>query len=349
MDQELRDLVEQMRQLIPVLQNISGTGATSPRTATDGTERVVRSVDRVVVALGALAVKLDTSKRTRVSEEEAIKKFTKSIEKTAEKLDEEEKERQAAINKLEEETKAREEAIRRSKLTREQAEKEDRERAQRKAKEDADAQARDTRHKADELRKAKASSTEMFDAFAASGSASELLRSNFLNLAGDSMGAQVGLRVVGAGAEGASKSLKLFATGLLDGQRGAELSAKAVSELARPLLDLGNLVSGMLSVASFFVPGGPLVKWGMRAAAALLGLGTAATKAALKVNEMAAKQIDQQLKSFNELSRGGVAVADGIDGIINMVQTLGMTMSEIEQFNKLIVENTFNITICSTS
>lgn len=346
MDQELRDLVEQMRQLIPVLQNISGTGATSPRTtAADGTERVVRSVDRVVVALGALAVKLDTSKRTRVSEEEAIKKFTKSIEKTAEKLDEEEKERQAAIAKIEEETKARDEFIRKSKLSQEQLEKEERERALRKAKEQADANARDTKNKVDDLRKAKATSTEMFDAFAASGSASELLKTKFFDLAGDSLTAQAGLRVVGAVGEGAAKSLKLFATGLLDGQRGAELSAKAVTQLTQPLLDLGNLVSGMLSVASFFVPGGPLVKWGMRAAAALLGLGTAATKAALKVNEMAAKQIDQQLKSFNELSRGGVAVADGIDGIINMVQTLGMTMSEIEQFNKLITENNRNLSI----
>lgn len=348
MDQELRDLVVQIRDLIPVLQNISGTGATSPKTAADGTERVVRSVDRVVVALGALATKLDTSKRTRTAEEEAIKKFTKSIEKTAEKLDEEEKERQSAIAKIEEETKAREEFIRKSKLSHEQLEKEERERALRKAKQQADAQAKDTKQKVDDLRKAKATSTEMFDAFAASGSASELLRSNFLNLAGDSMGAQVGLRIVGAGAEGAAKSLKLFSTGLLDGQRGAELSAKAVSEFAKPLLELGNLASGILSIASFFVPGGPManvIKWGMRAAAALLGLGTAATKAALKVNEMAAKQVDQQLKSLNELSRGGVAVADGIDGIINAVQTLGMTMSEIEQFNKLIVENNRNLAI----
>jgi muramidase (phage lysozyme) len=345
MDQELRDLVEQMRQLIPVLQNISGTGATSPRNTADGTERVVRSVDRVVVALGQLAVKLDTTKKTRREEEDAIKKFANAVEKTATNLDNENKERQAATDALEAEIKAREELVRRSKLTRDQAEKEDKERALQKAKEQADAQVRENRQKADELRKAKSSSSEMFDAFAASGSASELLKTKFFDLAGDSMLAQSGLRVVGAVGEGAAKSLKLFATGLLDGQRGAELSAKAASELARPLLDLGNLVSGMLTVASFFVPGGPLVKWGMRAASALLGLGTAATKAALKVNEMAAKQVDQQLKSFNELSRGGVAVADGIDGIINMVQTLGMTMSEIEQFNKLIVENNRNLSI----
>jgi muramidase (phage lysozyme) len=345
MDQELRDLVLEMRQLIPVLQNISGTQATSPKNAADGTERMVRSVDRVVVALGQLAVKLDTTKKTRREEEDAIKKFANAVEKTANKLDNENTERQAATNALEAEIKAREELVRRSKLTRDQAEKEDRDNALRKAKEQNDAQVKENRQKADELKKAKASSTEMFDAFAASGSASDLLKTKFFDLAGDSMLAQSGLRVVGAVGEGAAKSLKLFATGLLDGQRGAELSAKAASELARPLLDLGNLVSGMLTVASFFVPGGPLVKWGMRAASALLGLGTAATKAALKVNEMAAKQVDQQLKSFNELSRGGVAVADGIDGIINMVQTLGMTMSEIEQFNKLIVENNRNLSI----
>jgi len=348
MDQDLRDLVLEMRQLIPVLQNISGTQATSPKNAVDGTERVVRSVDRVVVALGALATKLDTSKRTRVSEEEAIKKFTKAIEKTADAIDKEEAERQAAINKLEEEQKVRDEVNRKMKLTAEEAEKEEKERAQRKAKAEADQvtkTARATRDRVEEMKKSQSASAQMYDAFSASGSASELLKTKFFDLAGDSNLAQAGLRVVGAGADGAAKSLKLFATGLLEGKRGAELSAKAVNEFAKPLLEFTNVLSGILSVASFFTPGGPIIKWGMRAGAALLGLGTAAVKATLNINEMAAKQIDAQLKSFNELSRGGVAVADGIDGIIDTVQMLGMTMSEIDQFNKLIVENNRNLSI----
>jgi muramidase (phage lysozyme) len=348
MDQELRDLVEQMRQLIPVLQNISGTGATSPKNAVDGTERMVRSVDRVVVALGALAVKLDTSKKNRVTEQEAIEKFTKAVEKTAGKLDEEEKERQAAIDKLEEEAKAREEAIRKSKLSQEQLIKEEREQAQQRAKAETEARSKNVRRQAEDLNKAQASSAVMFDAFAASGSASELLKTRFFDLAGDSIAAQTGLRVLGAAGQGATQSLKLFATGLLDGKQGAELSAKAVSEFAKPLLELGSLASNILTIASFFTPAGPManiIKWGMRAGAALLGLGTAAISATLKVNEMAAKQLDAQLKSFNELSRGGIAVENGIDGIIDAVQTLGMTMSEIEQFNKLIVENNRNLAI----
>lgn len=346
MDQELRDLIEQLRDLNLVLKNMSkNPGQTSGTISNKPAETMVRSVDRMVVALGQLTVKLDTTKRTRREEEDAIKKFANAVERTATNLDNENKERQAATDALEKEIAARKEATRRSDMSRASRDLEDKARTLKKEKEDADQRNRDIRSKIEESRISKSSSRELFDSLSNTGGSAEVLKGRFYDLADNSMSAQIGLRSLGAVTEGASKSLKLFATGLINGERGAELSAKAATALATPLLELVSVVSGIATFASFLLPGGLLIK-GLRAAAsAALGLGAAAGKAGLALNELAAKQIDAQFKSFNALSQAGVRLQDGFIGVIDTMQTLGMTMSEVEQFNQLISENNRNLAI----
>lgn len=346
MDQELRDLVEQMKELMPLLRNLSKRPG-----ETDGaTSRSDRSTDRLIAALAQLSVKLDTTKRTRTAEEEAIKTFAKSVDKTAEAMEKESKARNEAAEAEKQRLKDQDELARRSKLSQEERDKEDRERAakrdrdeqeriEKKARQEMAQASRETREKIYELTKGQAASTQMFEAFTASGTATDLLKTKFFDLAGNSMGAQVGLRVVAAGAEGAAKSLKLFATGLLDGQRGAQLSAKAVTEFATPLLKTADILGGILSIASFFVPGGPLIKFGMRAGAALLGLGSAAGSAALKLNELGAKQLDTLVKTFNDASQAGVSLTGGLEGTLDLMHTLNMTTAEAAQFNELLAKS----------
>jgi hypothetical protein len=342
MDQELRDLVEQMRQLIPVLQGMNKPPGTSSNQPAD---KMSRGVDRMVVALGQLVVKLDATKKTQREEQEAVKKFANAVERTAKNLDNENKEREATTDALKEEIKARLESNRRSKLTQLQRDKEDNDRQIKQVADNAKARNLHLREEAKNLSRSKSSSAELFDSLSSTGGSAEVLKGRFYNLADNSMLAQVGLRSLGAITEGAGKSLKLFATGLIEGQRGAELSAKAVTELATPFLDLAKIVGGIATFASFFVPGGPLIKWGLRAAGALLGLGSAAAKTALSLNQLAAKQIDAQLKSFNTLSQAGVKLDTGFIGVLDTLQTLGMTMSEVEQFNQLIGENNRSLAI----
>jgi predicted chitinase len=342
MDQELRDLVEQMRQLIPVLQGMNKPPGTSSNQPAD---KMSRGVDRMVVALGQLVVKLDATKKTQHEEQEAVKKFANAVERTARNLDNENKEREATTDALKEEIKARLEANRRSKLTELQRDKEDNDRRIQEVTEKAKARNLHLREEARNLSQSKSSSAELFDSLSSTGGSAEVLKGKFYDLADNSMSAQIGLRGLGAITEGAGKSLKLFATGLIEGQRGAELSAKAVTELATPFLDLAKIVGGIATFASFFVPGGPLIKWGLRAAGALLGLGSAAGKTALSLNELSAKQIDAQLKSFNALSQAGVKLDTGFIGVLDTLQTLGMTMSEVEQFNQLIGENNRSLAI----
>lgn len=330
MDQELRDLVEQMREIVPALRAISKrAGESSGSTSPD------RSMDKLIVALGQLTVKLDATKRTKAAEDEAVKQFAKSVTKTTEALDKEAKARaeSAAAEKKQKEEQA--ELDRRSKMSQLERDKEDYQYQLKKHKEDRDNNVKKLREDADLHKRSRGSVEGLFDSLSSTGGTAEVLKSRLSSLGGESVGAQVGLRVLNAGAEGAAKSLKTFSTGLLEGQRGAQLSAKALTDFATPLLNVADALGGILTVASFFI-GGPWVKLGMRAGAALLGLGSAAGSAALKLNELGAKQLDTLLKSFNDLSGAGIGLTTGLEGTLDLMHTLNMTTAEAAQFNELL-------------
>jgi predicted chitinase len=337
MDQELRDLVEQMRQLIPVLQGMNKPPGTSSNQPAD---KMSRGVDRMVVALGQLVVKLDATKKSRREEEEAVKKFANAVERTAKNLDNENKEREAATAALEKEIKSREEATRRSKLSQQGREQEDKERALKKAKDDVAQSNRDAKTKIEESRQSKSSSKELFESLSSTGGSAEILKNKFLDLGGDSLKAQSGLQLFSAGLSGTAKSLTTFATGLINGERGAQLSAKALGDFANPLLDAAKVISGVLAALSF-IPGpiGFMSRGARIAGASLLGLGAAAGKAAVKFNEIGAKQLDTLVKSFNDASGAGVSLAGGLEGTLDLMHTLNMTTADAAQFQEMLSKN----------
>ena len=346
MDQELRDLVEQMQDLISLLKKLNKEpGQTEGANVNKSADKMVRGVDRMVVALGQLAVKLDTTKRTKAAEEEAVKKFTKSVEKTSEALDKEAKVREesAAAEKKREEEQA--ELDRRSKMSQLERDKEDYQHQLKKHKEDRDNTVKKLREDADLHKKSKGSVEGLFDSLSSTGGTAEVLKSKLFSLGGESVTAQAGLRVLYAGAEGAAKGLKTFSTGLLEGQRGAQLTAKSMTDFATPLLQAADVLGGILSIASFFVPGGPIIKFGMRAGAALLGLGSAAVSAGLKLNEISAKQLDTLMKSFNDLSGAGIGLTTGLEGTLDLMHTLNMTAAEAAQFNEMLGKSTKQLSL----
>jgi hypothetical protein len=337
MDQELRDLVEQMRQLIPVLQGMNKSPGTAGNQSADN---MTRGVDRMVVALGQLVVKLDTTKKSRREEDEAVKKFANAVERTARNLDNENKERQAVTDALEKEIKAREEATRRSKMSREAQDQEDKDRALKKAKSEEEQRNRDIKSRNYESRQSKSTSRELFDSLSSTGGSAEILKNKFLDLGGDSLVAQAGLQVFSAGLNGTAKSLTTFASGLLNGERGAQLSAKAVSDFAKPVLDATAGVGTLLTVLSFIPGPAGLVARGFKLiGGAALGLVSAFGGAALKFNELGAKQLDTLVKSFNDASGAGVSLAGGLEGTLDLMHTLNMTTADAAQFQEMLSKN----------
>jgi muramidase (phage lysozyme) len=343
MDQELRDLVEQMRQLIPVLQGLNKPPGTAGNQSADN---MTRGVDRMVVALGQLVVKLDATKKSRREEEEAVKKFANAVERTARNLDNENKERQAVTDALEKEIKAREEAtkeeIRRSRLSQQGREDEDKENA----KQAVAKRNRDDKLSIEQNRRSSSTSRELFDSLSSTGGSAEILKNKFLDLGGDSLTAQAGLQVFSAGLSGTAKSLTTFASGLLNGERGAQLSAKAVSDFAKPVLGAAGSVGTLLTVLSFIPGPAGLVARGFKlVGGAALSLVSAFGGAALKFNELGAKQLDTLVKSFNDASGAGVSLAGGLEGTLDLMHTLNMTTADAAQFNELLSKNNKQLTL----
>lgn len=336
MDQELRDLIEQLRDLTQTLKDMGR----APGTTAGSSKGLDRSVDRMVAALAQVAVKLDGTKKTRLAEEEAVKKFTKSVDKAADSMQEEEKVRNDSVKAEKDREKERQELERRSKLSRQELEKEDRERRQREQKEAAAESNKKARHLIEEQRKASGTSKELFDSLSSTGGSAEVLKTKFLGLGGESMGAQIGLRMLTAGIEGATKGVKTFATGLLNGERGAQLSAKALTDFATPLINAAEIISGVLTVLSF-IPGpvGLMGRAARLAGAAIFGLGAAAGNAAVKFNEIGAKQLDTLLKTFNDASRAGVSFTGGLEGTLDLLHTFNMTTAEAAQLNEMLAKS----------
>ena len=158
------------------------------------------------------------------------------------------------------------------------------------------------------------------------------LQESVLKLAGGSVGAQAALLMAEAAIKGVAKAAISMSKDLYAGQRGAMVSAKAMTELADTI---GTAAQG-IGLALTLIPGIGIAARLAGGALALFGTGA---KAAAKVNELGAEQADRLFKSFKELSKVGAATEQGMDGVFDVMQTLGMTAAELDDFNKLITTN----------
>lgn len=179
---------------------------------------------------------------------------------------------------------------------------------------------------------------ELFKEFGRGVSVTGMLRDKFENLGGESIVATTGLKVMTAGLEGMIRATMKMASALYAGERGAAVSAKAFTALVTPMTDLAFAVSSLIAVLSFFGPAG-LIGKGMKIFGAVLGVAALAAQTAAKFNEIAAEQTDKLHKSFVALSKGGITAAGGLDNVFQMAQTMGLTVAELEQFNRLLADN----------
>ena len=147
-----------------------------------------------------------------------------------------------------------------------------------------------------------------------------------------SMGLTASYKLLIAGFEGIFNATKVMTKSLYDGERGAKVGAKAISEFAD---SISTAMKG-IGAAMMFIPGLGIAARIAGGAIALLGQ---AAQTAADANKVAAEQNDKLFDSFNKLSEAGLAGAQGMTGVFKTVQTLGMTTAELEKFNELLKSN----------
>ena len=348
MDQQLQDLIDQMRDLVKVLKVTSGTPTTTS-TGKTGADSSGQNVTKLINALGQLAVKLDGTRRTRAEEMQAMKRFAANVNRATTAQDAQADAIAKNIQKTKDEAAARAEASRIAMLSAKDLAAEQLAAQQRAEQDQKKARNNSLTDAINSQRRNSSTSRKVFDEMSMAGSSADLLKNKFLDLGGDSLKAQAGLQLFVAGIEGVTKSLATYSTALYKGERGAAVSAKALTDLATPILGVVDTLGTIISIGSLFVPGGIFVKGLVAAAGGLLSLGANAAKLAVKFNTIAAEQADKLFKSFNELSTVGAAGVAGMDGVFTMLQTMGMSVAEIEEFNKLIVSSGGKLALMGTT
>lgn len=146
----------------------------------------------------------------------------------------------------------------------------------------------------------------------------------------NSMGLTASFKLASAGLEGVFNATKVMTKSLYEGERGAKVGAKAISEFAESIT---TAMKG-IGAAMMFIPGLGIAARVAGGALALLGM---AAQTAADANKVAAEQNDKLFESFNKLSEAGLTTADGMTGVFETVQTLGMTTAELEKFNEMLM------------
>ena len=329
-EEQFRNLVDQFR----IFNEILNSGSVFDRGA-----------DKIVKAIGVLSTSLDKNIKSEEQKNRALEDFLKTVEKTTEKAKENADATEKNTDQVEKNTdglhKLHETEQNYKKIRKEVTGQEDEYFETNKKRL---AGVNDEVRAGKEFQRArKSSAAEYLDSMASASKGTNFLGEAFRSTTVDSKSVEVSLRLLSAASEGVVKSLGEFTKSVYAGKRGAEVSAKAVTELATPVLKFVEILGDIISFASLFTPGGLVRKGLMIFGGQLLKGAATAGEAALKYNELAAKQADQLFKSFRELSTIGASGAEGMQGIFDSLQTLGMTMDQIEDYNKLVLSNANNL------
>lgn len=340
-EQQLNDLIYELRDLTQTLRPLTSTAGTAGTKAGGGMSD--RGVDRLITAIGKLAVSLDKSSTNKDIE---LQKFTAEVNNATDAQEALAKQAEDAAKAIKQAADDQAEAMRRAGLSAEELAKEQKAAEKQKRKDEAESTNAKISGDLKNLRFAQSNSAKLWESLGQTGGSAEVLKTKFFDLAGDSKGLQIGLRLFSAGLEGATAATKTYAMGLLKGERGATLAAKAFTDLATPISKFIDTMGPLLGVLSMLIPGGAVAK-GLYflGTVALSKVASAALEAGAKFNELASEQVVNLMKSFNEISKSGVGVEGGIDTVMRLSQTLGLSNAELEQFNKLLGSNTQNLSM----
>jgi hypothetical protein len=344
--QKLNDLIREMEILIATIKNsdtliskslddlsisaksdtnklIKALGILSSRMQQASTG-ISKSADREIKAAKQFAKAVETSTDATEKSTDATEKSTDATKKSTEAIDTETTVRKKNIALAKEQ--ARIEAEQRKK------------------------EAETLNDKLKNMRREQSASRQIFDQAKGMGGGLSYLKDSFLNLSKDSLSAQTGLQAIAAVAGGFSKAVMGYSKAIQQGQRGAQTSAQAFSDLAVPVSDLVGTIGTLAFIAGSGRLG--LGKFAARlglSTTALKGIGLAATVASVGLDatrvlyKEGAIQADALFDSFNSLSAAGLAQARGMDDVFETMQAIGSTTGQIEKFNSLMINNSKQI------
>lgn len=164
------------------------------------------------------------------------------------------------------------------------------------------------------------------------------MQEKMFEMTGKSVPMAMGLQALTAAATGVFKAATSMADSLYKGERGAKVGAKAIKELS----DTVTKAAYGISAALMFLPGLGLIA---KVAGAAIGLLAVATEGSTKLMEMGAELNDKLYDSFNKLSESGLATKDGMTGVFNTMQKIGLTSAEQEKFNALLVSSSKDLAL----
>jgi hypothetical protein len=166
---------------------------------------------------------------------------------------------------------------------------------------------------------------------------------DFSNKLQESASSSVGwtstIQMAEAAISGMAKGITVFTSSIYKGERGATVTANALNELTKSVGDTMTGIGTAFAIFSWFMPGGAIFK-GLKIVGGLLGvLGGQLIKGYGELQKLGAEQNDALFKAYNRLSASGLGAAKGLEGVIDTVHTLNMSVPEIEKFTELLTNN----------
>jgi hypothetical protein len=133
---------------------------------------------------------------------------------------------------------------------------------------------------------------------------------------------EVGTKVIGKLGDAVANTAKA----MYRGEKGASAFNQSVTDLA----DAAQIAAVGLSL---LIPGGPIMK---AVVAGLTYLGTSALKAGTEIMKTASLQSDSLYNAFQKMSKVGAAGSDGLTGVFNDVQKLGLGIQDLDGYINLL-------------
>lgn len=125
------------------------------------------------------------------------------------------------------------------------------------------------------------------------------------------------------------------ATAMYRGEKGASAFNKSITDMA----DAAQLAATGLAL---LIPGGPLLKG---VVAGLTYLATSAIKAGAELTKAANEQSDKLYEAFQKMSVSGAAASDGMTGIFNDLQNLGIGIQDLDGYINLLNESSRDLAL----
>ena len=306
MEQELQDLIDQLRDIAPSLRNLSQTTGS----ATDQSGN-----DKLIMALAKLSTNIASNTKSNSQKQKDVDKFVKEVDKGADASARARKAREKLTATQTAADTAERERIRRASLT---ADAKDREDQNRRRQQRADA----NREKVAELRSQKQvrnGAAELADEYLRGLNATSMFNNKLEDMAGESVGAQLALKGFASAGTIALKGLGDFGKSL--GSFGNQLAQGNTSfETLNPLID--SVAGGLADLADAIPFAG--------------GVLSASIKLVAEGSKFVINQLQQASEAFNSLANTGGLLDDGMTGVYKGFLESGM---QLNAYTKVIENN----------